>query len=137
MKRHLNWGLFMSVCIVQVTCYYENQPKLISSDGHLIIESAVDRNITISMKGNGFLNVGDLNLLKMLQSLSNVSSSSMVPTSGDSTPIEGSAAQLQYLMNAVKGPFGLLKRVAVLENGTADSNDGIRARGVSTISIDD
>lgn len=69
------------------------------------------------MKGNGFLNVGDLNLLKMLQSLSNVSSSPMVPTSGDSTPIEGSAAQLQYLMNAVKGPFGLLKRVAVLENG--------------------
>ncbi|KAL9700067.1 hypothetical protein quinque_003508 [Culex quinquefasciatus] len=129
MKRHLIFGLILAVCIVQVTCYYENQPKLISSDGHLIIESAVDRNITFSMKGNGFLNVGDLNLLKMLQSLSNVSSSPMVPTSGDSTPIEGSAVQLQYLMNAVKGPFGLLKRVAVLENGTADSNDGIRARG--------
>ncbi|XP_055528454.1 cubilin homolog [Wyeomyia smithii] len=104
-------------------CYFENQPKIIANDGHLVIESAVDRNISILLKGNGFLNVGDLSIGKMIQSLVNVT----VPSASDAT-IVGDSSQLQYLMNTIKGPFGLLKRVLALENGTYDA-DGPRARG--------
>lgn len=90
------------------------RPKLLSNDGHLIIESAVDRNITVILKGNSFFNVGDVSLGKLIQGLANVSSSTVVPP--DSSIPDGSN-QLQFLMNVVSGPYGLQKRVALLENG--------------------
>uniref|UniRef100_A0A0P6JSL8 Putative fibrillin n=1 Tax=Aedes aegypti TaxID=7159 RepID=A0A0P6JSL8_AEDAE len=111
--------------LAQVFCYFENQPKLLSNDGHLIIESAVDRNITVILKGNSFFNVGDVSLGKLIQGLANVSSSTVVPP--DSSIPDGSN-QLQFLMNVVSGPYGLQKRVALLENGTRDMGEG-RGRG--------
>ncbi|XP_058456836.1 cubilin homolog [Malaya genurostris] len=59
----------------------------------------------------------------MIRSITNTSASPAVDAN-----FVGDSSQLQYLMNAVRGPFGLLKRVSALENGTFES-DGIRARG--------
>ncbi|XP_055601686.1 cubilin homolog [Uranotaenia lowii] len=122
------FAAYINLCVailwtVQVNCYYENQPKILTSDGHLIIESAVDRNISITLKGNGFLNVGDLSLRKVIQSLGNVTSGG----TGDSplpNLLDGSAAQLRELIGLVKGPNGLFKRVADLENGTSAAGGG-------------
>ncbi|XP_055632024.1 cubilin homolog [Toxorhynchites rutilus septentrionalis] len=114
--------LLLLTSIIHVQCYFENQPKILSNDGHLIIESAVDRNISFFLRGNGYLNVGDFSLGKMIQSLANVSSLSR------DIPIGEDSAQLQNLIDVVKGPFGLIKRVTALENGTTESNGG-RDRG--------
>ncbi|XP_029722333.2 cubilin homolog isoform X1 [Aedes albopictus] len=114
--------------LVQVYCYYENQPKLLTNDGHLIIESAVDRNITVLLKGNSFFNVGDVSLGKLLHGLANVSSSSSSSSVPSDSSLPNGSSQLQFLMNVVSGPFGLQKRIAALENGTSDTGEG-RGRG--------
>lgn len=68
----------------------------------------------MKLKGNGYFNVGDLSLDKIIQSLANVST--MATTPSDINIPDGSNPLL-YLMNVVSGPFGLMKRVATLENG--------------------
>lgn len=43
------------------------RPKFLTENGNFIIESAVDKNISFRLKGRGFLNVNDMNVMNILQ----------------------------------------------------------------------
>lgn len=46
------------------------RPVLEAQDGNLIISSAKDRNITLKVLGNGYINVNEINLLHVALAVS-------------------------------------------------------------------
>lgn len=46
---------------------YNFRPRIIATDGNLVVESAKDRNITFRLQGAGCLNVNDVNIFKIIE----------------------------------------------------------------------
>ena len=52
--------------LLQLHFYFiTSRPVLESRDGNLFISSAKDRNITLKTLGDGFVNINDVNLLRV------------------------------------------------------------------------
>jgi cubilin len=49
----------------------EFRPVLEARDGHLVISSARDRNITLKIMGGGYINVNEINLLHVASAVMN------------------------------------------------------------------
>lgn len=49
-----------------------HRPVLESQDGHLVISSAKDRNITLKIIGGGYVNVNEINLLHVASAVMNI-----------------------------------------------------------------
>ncbi|XP_058123035.1 cubilin homolog [Anopheles ziemanni] len=93
---------------------FEDQAKILATNGHITFESAQDKNITFHLKGSGHLNIGGICVDHMMQTLSKM----IDGRPGDSQPFlpGGNVAdQIQLLATYVSGPFGLIKRVEALE----------------------
>lgn len=85
-------------------------------DGHLILQSASDKNITIHLKGDSWLNVNDIDVLKALNGFG-ASAKHARPSSGIiSGPEVSYEVQLYTLRSALFGEKGLEERVIQLEN---------------------
>ncbi|XP_053675116.1 cubilin homolog [Anopheles nili] len=97
----------------------EDQPKISSFDGHVIFESAQDKNITFHMKGNGHLNVGTISLSTLSKILIDGR-----PSSDTQGYLTGGSVhdQIQLLSTYIRGPFGLIKRVETLEQESSARN---------------
>lgn len=69
-----------SIEIVLILVFFlSSRPKFLANDGHLIIESAANRNISFHMVGNGYVNINDVNLLRVLEVARNMSSPAAAP----------------------------------------------------------
>nr|XP_040240535.2 cubilin homolog [Anopheles coluzzii] len=113
--------LFWVFCCVEGG--FDDQAKILATNGHIIIESAQDRNITFYMKGSGHLNIGGLSIEQVLRTLSKMMIDGRPST--DSQPFlpGGSVAdQVQLLATYVSGPYGLIKRVETLEQQSSSRN---------------
>jgi hypothetical protein len=75
-----------------------------------VFESAEDRNITFRLKGRGYVNINDVNIVQLVGKNGN---STMQP--GDAETLMAFQTQLQSLYQTVRGPAGLLQRVRFLE----------------------
>uniref|UniRef100_A0A182QEQ2 Uncharacterized protein n=1 Tax=Anopheles farauti TaxID=69004 RepID=A0A182QEQ2_9DIPT len=104
-------GLFQ-----RVVCDFGDQAKILASSGHIIFESAQDKNITFHLKGRGHLNIASVNVGETLRTLSKILIESRPVTDSQAFMPGGSVAdQVQLLATYVSGPYGLIKRVEALE----------------------
>ncbi|XP_053662149.1 cubilin homolog [Anopheles marshallii] len=102
---------------------FDDQAKILATNGHIIIESAQDRNITFYMKGSGHLNIGGLSVEQVLRTLSKMMIDGRSSTDSQAFLPGGSVAeQVQLLATYVSGPFGLIKRVESLEQESSTRN---------------
>ncbi|XP_052870861.1 cubilin homolog [Anopheles cruzii] len=103
---------------------FEDQAKILASNGHIIFESATDRNITFHMKGSGHLNIGGLSVEYVLRALSKIliDGRSADGQAQFLAPGSSIAEQVQMLTTYVGGPFGLIKRVEMLEQESSTRN---------------
>lgn len=47
--------------------FHNCRPRILASDGNLIVESAKDRNITFRLQGVGCLNINDVNIFNIIK----------------------------------------------------------------------
>uniref|UniRef100_A0A182M8Q1 Cubilin n=1 Tax=Anopheles culicifacies TaxID=139723 RepID=A0A182M8Q1_9DIPT len=113
--------LFRVIC--GVVGGFDDQAKILATNGHIIIESAQDKNITFYMKGSGHLNIGGLSVEQVLRTLSRMMIEGRTSSDSQAFMPGGSVAeQVQLLATYVSGPFGLIKRVESLEQESSTRN---------------
>ncbi|XP_012062648.1 PREDICTED: cubilin [Atta cephalotes] len=117
--------LYLSLC----DAWMDERPVLESRDGHLIISSAKDRNITLKMIGDGYMNVNEINLLHVASAAQNATRIIDRWRMGYLAEMENSLHQLTTI---VTGTTGLQRRVALLER-SIDMNNTIRTGNRSRI----
>ncbi|XP_014475365.1 PREDICTED: cubilin [Dinoponera quadriceps] len=100
--------LYLGFC----TAWMDERPVLESRDGHLIISSAKDRNITLKIMGGGYVNVNEINLLHVASAAQNATRVIDRWRMGYLAEMERS---LQQLTTIVTGSTGLQRRVTQLE----------------------
>ncbi|XP_050095897.1 LOW QUALITY PROTEIN: cubilin homolog [Anopheles aquasalis] len=112
-----------------MTAGLEDQAKMYVSNGHIIFKPAMGKNITFSVRGAGYVNVGSHNLDQMLQTMAKWSTTGdplSLPPSGylgqGGMVSENAAEQLQLLITNINGPFGLLKQLDNLERASTKGN---------------
>ncbi|XP_011637168.1 cubilin-like [Pogonomyrmex barbatus] len=110
--------LFFGLC----TAWMDERPVLEAQDGHLIISSAKDRNITLKIMGDGYVNVNEINLLHVASAAQNATRVIDRWRMGHMSEMENSLYQLTTI---VTGATGLQTRVALLER-SIDVNGTIR-----------
>ncbi|XP_022177373.1 cubilin-like [Myzus persicae] len=122
MQKDGNWSLFILLLMsfIIVNGLYSNQPRFRSDNGHLYIESATDHNISLSTKGQGYINVNNENLLQvvgMAKEAWDVVESFRLNDLPTFTDI------IKNVVPMIDGPKGLTSRVTALEmqilNGTS------------------
>uniref|UniRef100_A0A182NM22 Cubilin n=1 Tax=Anopheles dirus TaxID=7168 RepID=A0A182NM22_9DIPT len=129
-------GLFQCV-----ECGFDDQAKILATSGHIIFESAQDKNITFYMKGRGHLNIGGVSVGDTLRTLSKMLIEGRPASDSQAFMPGGSVAdQVQLLATYVSGPYGLIKRVEALELQSTARNTtqtpsriGALARRVKTV----
>lgn len=89
--------------------FYYFRPKIISENGNLVIESALDKNITFRFKGSGCLSLNDLNLLNLI---------GKSHLNGSTSEINSRVTQLETQLQTFKihGRRGITTRLSRLEN---------------------
>ncbi|XP_071569184.1 cubilin isoform X2 [Temnothorax nylanderi] len=117
--------LYLGLC----AAWMDERPVLESRDGHLIISSAKDRNITLKLMGGGYINVNDINLLHVASAAQNATRVIDRWRMGYLAEMENSLYQLTTI---VTGATGLQRRVSLLER-SIDMNSTIRAGNRSRI----
>ncbi|XP_029168402.1 cubilin-like [Nylanderia fulva] len=123
----LRWFLLLHVSFC--AAWMDERPVLESQDGHLVISSAKDRNITLKIIGGGHVNVNEINLLHVASAAQNATRVIDRWRMGYLAEMESS---LHQLMTVVTGPTGLQGRVTQLER-SIDVNGTIRAGNRSRI----
>ncbi|KOC70062.1 Cubilin [Habropoda laboriosa] len=116
-------GVFYSRCNDEITkeiCEAGNaRPVLESRDGNLFISAAKDRNITLKILGDGYVNVNEINLLHVAETVPQQATRLIERwKTGYLAEVE---SNLQRLMQIVEGPEGLERRVATIK-GFGDGN---------------
>ncbi|XP_029048305.2 cubilin isoform X2 [Osmia bicornis bicornis] len=103
------WFLFtlLGTC----AAWMNERPVLESIDGNLIISAAKDRNITLKILGNGYVNVNEINLLHVATSAQSATHLVERWKTGYMAEVE---SNLQRLTQIVEGPDGLERRIALL-----------------------
>ncbi|XP_039305004.1 cubilin isoform X2 [Solenopsis invicta] len=119
--------LYLSLC----TAWMDERPVLESRDGHLLISSAKDRNITLKIIGSGYINVNEINLLHVASAAQNATRVIDRWRMGYLAEMETS---LQQLTTIVTGTTGLQRRVSLLERNI-DMNNTIRPGNRSRIPV--
>ncbi|XP_059613843.1 cubilin homolog [Phlebotomus argentipes] len=108
---------------------YDSQPKFITEDGNLCISSAVDRNITLDLKGRGRFLVNNLDILQIIQRNFTISDGDRIPQ--DSMSTTRLLNRVNILYNDVRGPRrGILQRLSRLENGSRSGASGFQPRNL-------
>uniref|UniRef100_A0A182INM1 Uncharacterized protein n=1 Tax=Anopheles atroparvus TaxID=41427 RepID=A0A182INM1_ANOAO len=120
----LCWALFTLMGLFDCAIGgLDDQAKIFATNGHIIFESAQDKNITFYMKGSGHLNIGGISVDQMLPTLSKMLVDGRPGPDGQAFLPGGNVAeQVQLLAAYVSGPFGLIKRVVALEQQSSSSN---------------
>lgn len=136
-KVPLNLIIFLFLTNYCGSEYFEDQPKFLTENGNFIIESALDRNITFRVKGNGYLNVNDLNVLSLVQNgASNSSGASNANIALRLSTLENQMRSSQSAA-ASRGPNrSLVMRLNRLEgrlNTLGNSSGGLRNGSFSNI----
>ncbi|XP_076628821.1 cubilin [Colletes latitarsis] len=98
--------------------WMDERPVLESRDGSLFISAARDRNITLKILGNGYVNVNEINLLHVASAAQNATHLIERWRTGYLAEVE---SNLQRLTQIVEGPEGLQRRMAVLK-GLGEAN---------------
>ncbi|KAL0113327.1 hypothetical protein PUN28_012468 [Cardiocondyla obscurior] len=119
--------LYLSLC----GAWMNERPVLESRDGHLIISSAENRNITLKITGGGYINVNEINLLHIASAAQDATRVIDRWRMGYLAEMENSLNQLTTI---VTGTTGLQRRVAQLER-SIDTNSTIRAGNKSRPNI--
>ncbi|KAK0072013.1 hypothetical protein PV325_012026 [Microctonus aethiopoides] len=100
--------------------WMDERPVLESIDGNLIISGAKDKNITIKILGNGYFNVHDIDLISV--AVSARSASRLVERWRDGY-LQELMEKVRRLLQTVEGPYGLDKRISLLEHGADPSTN--------------
>ncbi|KAG7199007.1 hypothetical protein KM043_013159 [Ampulex compressa] len=116
MAAKLTWLLFAYIGLS--VAWMDERPVLEARDGNLIISSAKDRNITLKILGNGYVNVNEINLLQVASAAQSAVRLIDRWRLGYLAEVE---TNLNRLTNIVEGPVGLQRRIAALE-GNDDAN---------------
>lgn len=89
--------------VVQLDCeVYQDRPKIKTSDGHLILEPALDKNIYLRPNGpKSGIFIGNVDILK---------------TNTPKDVVQYPSSTNEELDNYLNGPNGILKRLEALEN---------------------
>jgi hypothetical protein len=107
LKHNAVYYVFLLFCFHLVLI----RPKIISNDGNLVFEPAMDKNITFRLKGRGYVNINDVNIVHMINSGGNGTNQP-----ANAPNLLAFQTQLQSLYQTVRGPAGLIQRVRFLEN---------------------
>ncbi|XP_035743302.1 cubilin-like [Vespa mandarinia] len=99
--------------------WMDERPVLEAQDGNLIISSAKDRNITLKVLGNGYINVNEINLLHVALAAQNATRLMERLKAGYLVQVDNNLARL---INLVEGPTGLQRRIAMLEGTGGNSS---------------
>lgn len=89
-----------------------SRPKFLTENGNFIIESALNKNISFRLKGNGCLNVNDLNVINLLQIES--WNRSNVPNSNLALRLSSLEDQLRGIPTGMGGPVRPVNRQVMM-----------------------
>ncbi|CAK9795155.1 Cubn [Anthophora quadrimaculata] len=118
MARGTQWLLLLA-CLDFSTAWMNERPVLESREGNLFISAAKDRNITLKVLGDGYVNVNDINLLHVANAADSATRLIERWKTGYLAEVE---TNLQRLMQIVEGPEGLERRVAMMK-GFGEGNN--------------
>ncbi|XP_055842375.1 cubilin homolog isoform X2 [Episyrphus balteatus] len=120
------WVLLALVCFLSfllgVNSSIEKSPKIITTEGNVILEAGINKNITIRLNGRSRLLVNDYDLMALL-----VGERSWLTNTSSELPIGGSTLRIlqedvQFLKSRLLGRRGLNARLNRLLNRTQISN---------------
>ncbi|KZC14141.1 Cubilin [Dufourea novaeangliae] len=106
--------------------WMDERPVLESRDGSLFISAAKDRNITLKILGDGYVNVNEINLLHVASAAQNATRLIERWRTGYLAEVE---TGLQRLTQIVEGPDGLERRMAAMFRGFGEANSTFRVPG--------
>uniref|UniRef100_A0A2H8TEF1 Cubilin n=1 Tax=Melanaphis sacchari TaxID=742174 RepID=A0A2H8TEF1_9HEMI len=114
MQKYSKWSLFILLLMLfkNVNGLYSNQPRFRSENGHLYIESATNHNISLSTKGQGYINVNNENLLQVI-GLAKEAWDVVESFRLNDLPIFSDT--IKNVIPMIDGPKGLSSRVTALE----------------------
>ncbi|XP_057337332.1 cubilin-like isoform X2 [Microplitis mediator] len=127
MKFKVLWLIFLLLLLCKSFCdaWMDERPVLESVDGNLIISSAKDRNITIKILGHGYFNIDDIDLLHV--AVSARTASRLVEQWRDGF-LKDLVQKVQKADHAINGPYGLQRRLNILEYGIDTSSNSSGSR---------
>ncbi|XP_076766726.1 cubilin [Xylocopa sonorina] len=124
---------FLLTCLGFCAAWMDDRPVLESRDGNLFISAAKDRNITLKVLGDGYVNVNKINLLHVATAAESATRLIERWKTGYLAEVE---SNVQRLTQIVEGPDGLEKRINMMR-GFGDGNTtlppGIWSRNDSTM----
>ncbi|XP_012136673.2 cubilin [Megachile rotundata] len=131
MATRSQWLLL--TCLGLCAAWMDERPVLESRDGNLIISAAKDRNITLKILGDGYVNVNEINLLHIATTAQSATRLIERWRTGYMAELE---SNLQRLTQIVEGPDGLERRIATLKgfgeaNSTGTTSTNQSAPGVT------
>ncbi|KAF0762933.1 cubilin, partial [Aphis craccivora] len=136
MQKNSDWSLFILLLMLfsAVNGLYSNQPRFRSENGHLYIESATNHNISLSTKGQGYINVNNENLLQVI-GLAKEAWDVVESFRSNDLPIFSDT--IKNVVPLIDGPKGLASRVTALEmqisNTTSITLPSNKRKGETTL----
>ncbi|XP_069688891.1 cubilin [Periplaneta americana] len=113
---------------------FNTQPRIVTQDGHLLLFSGLDRNITLRTSGRGSVNLNNDNLAQLVKTAKSASETIQQLRTSVLIELEQNVNDLQ---NTVQGPQGLQNRLATVErnvrNNSAPGVDGALGKRVTAI----
>ncbi|XP_011302978.1 cubilin [Fopius arisanus] len=106
--RVLRLLLFLILSSRQYSAWQNERPVLESVDGHLIIWSAQDKNVTIKTRGKGFLTINDLNLVESAHAATHAAQYVENWKRGSWQDLQN---RVERLVHTVEGPDGLVRKL--------------------------
>ncbi|VVC39264.1 EGF-like, conserved site,EGF-like calcium-binding domain,CUB domain,EGF domain,EGF-like calcium- [Cinara cedri] len=114
--------ILLSILIPAALGLYSNQPRFRSENGHLYIESSTSHNVSLNIKGQGYINVNNENLLQIIRLAKEAWDEIESFRSNDLPEFADSVKAISPMFD---GPKSLTDRVTSLEmqmmNGTLSS----------------
>ncbi|XP_063985313.1 cubilin homolog [Diachasmimorpha longicaudata] len=107
-RRVLLLLLIFLLGIALCFAWQNERPVLESVDGHLVIWSAQDKNVTIKTRGKGYLTVNDVNLVDSAHAAAHAA---RYVENWKSGPWLDLQTRVDRLTHTVEGPNGLIRRI--------------------------
>ncbi|VVC39263.1 EGF-like, conserved site,EGF-like calcium-binding domain,CUB domain,EGF domain,EGF-like calcium- [Cinara cedri] len=130
MRKKMMWLILFLTLHAAIGLLYSVQPRFRSENGHLYIESSTNRNITIVIKGQGYINVNNENLLQVLGQAKEAWD---VVESFRTNDLPAFTDTIKNILPMIDGPKSLTSRVTALEmqmvNSTAVSTLPAKGKG--------
>ncbi|XP_029345465.1 cubilin isoform X2 [Acyrthosiphon pisum] len=118
--------ILLFMLIASTIGQYSNQPCFRSDNGHLCIDSATSRNISLSTKGKGFINVNNENLLQIIGLAKEASE---LIDSFRTNDLPEFVDTINKFVPLIDGPRSLSSRVTALEMQIMNTSSKLSTKG--------